>query len=68
MLNCMQSTSVRVSVETHELIKQLALNFNVTVGSAVDLAVRRLVQHEMGKELGGSLTPEESTWLNSDLS
>lgn len=63
----MQSTSVRVSVETHELIKQIAQNYEVTVGSAVDMAVRRLMQHEMGKKIAGSLTVEESTWLDSDL-
>lgn len=42
MLNCMQSTSVRIDGETHDELKRLADELGTTVGHTVSLAVRAL--------------------------
>ena len=66
MLFCMQSTSVRIDVETHERLKRLAAQLNTSVGQTVSLAVRALRQDLIGKELQEPLTDEEKTWLDAD--
>jgi len=67
MLDCMQSTSVRIDAATHEELKRLASELGATVGETVALAVRRLRQEQIGKELSASLTTEEAGWLDADL-
>ncbi len=67
MLSCMQSTSVRIDTATHEELKRLASELGTTVGDTVALAVRRLRQEQIGKELRASLTPQETRWLDADL-
>ena len=66
-MNCMQSTSVRVDVATHQEIKRLASDMGATVGETVALAVRRLRQERMGQELGARLRDDESAWLDAEL-
>lgn len=68
MLICMQSTSVRVSADTHRTLKALAEDMGLTVGDTVDLAVRRLFQNRMGQDLAMPLDDEETQWLEADLS
>jgi hypothetical protein len=63
----MQSTSVRIDAATHQELKRLASELGTTVGDAVALAVRRLRQEQIGKELRASLTPQESQWLDAEL-
>jgi len=67
MLDCMHSTSVRIDAATHEELKRLASDLGTTVGETVALAVRRLRQEQIGKELSASLTTEEAGWLDADL-
>jgi hypothetical protein len=67
MLICMQSTSVRIDVLTHEELKRLAAELNTTVGNTVSLAVRALRQDRMGNELNAPLRRDESAWLDADL-
>ncbi len=67
MLICMQSTSVRIDVSTHEELKRLAAELNTTVGNAVTLAVRALRQDRIGNELSASLRKDETAWLHADL-
>jgi len=67
MLNCMQSTSVRVDRETHEELKRLAKELGTTVGEAVSIAARRLRQQLIGKDLSTPLRPDEVHWLDADL-
>jgi antitoxin component of RelBE/YafQ-DinJ toxin-antitoxin module len=64
---CMQSTSVRVDVATHEEIKRLAADLGTTVGETVALAVRRLRQERMGVELAAPLRDDEVAWLDAEL-
>ncbi len=67
MLICMQSTSVRIDVTTHEELKRLAAELNTTVGNAVSLAVRALRQDLIGDELASPLREDETAWLDADL-
>ncbi len=67
MLICMQSTSVRIDVSTHEELKRLAAEFDTTVGNTVALAVRALRQDRIGHQLRAAVTSEESVWLDADL-
>jgi len=45
---CMQSTSVRIDVATHEELKRLASVLGTTVGETAALAVRRLRRSVLG--------------------
>jgi predicted transcriptional regulator len=63
----MQSTSVRVDVETHRKLKVLAASLGVSVGDTVALAVRRLRQDRIGADLAQGLSAEEVDWLDADL-
>lgn len=67
MLICMQSTSVRIDVTTHEELKRLAAELNTTVGNTVSLAVRALRQNHLGVELAAPLRDEEAAWLDAEL-
>lgn len=67
MLICMQSTSVRIDVATHEELKRLAAALDTTVGNTVSLAVRALRQHRAGTELAAPLREDETVWLDADL-
>ena len=67
MLNCMQSTSVRIDASTHEDLKRLAAELNTTVGNTVTLAVRALRQDRIGADLRAPLKDDEELWLDADL-
>jgi len=67
MLICMQSTSVRVDVHTHEEIKRLAAELDTTVGNTVTLAVRALRQDRIGADLSTPLRDDEAEWLDADV-
>ena len=67
MLIRMQSTSVRIDRTTHQELKRLAEEIGATVGETVALAVRRLRQDQIGKELSASLTPDEVEWLDAEV-
>ena len=63
----MQSTSVRVDVDTHNEIKKLAESLGTTVGDTVALAIHRLRQDRVGEQLKTPLTADETEWLDADL-
>jgi antitoxin component of RelBE/YafQ-DinJ toxin-antitoxin module len=67
MLSCMQSTSVRIDASTHEDLKRLAAELNMTVGNTVALAVRALRQERMGEDLREPLRQDEAAWLDAQL-
>lgn len=67
MLNCMQSTSVRIDSETHDELKRLADELGTTVGHTVSLAVRALRQDRVGEQLAQPLRDDETAWLDADL-
>jgi predicted transcriptional regulator len=65
--HCMRSTSVRIDAATHQQLKRLAAELNITVGHAVTLAVRALRQDVVGAELATPLRGDEVVWLDADL-
>lgn len=67
MLICMQSTSVRIDVSTHDELKRLASELHTTVGNTVTLAVRALRQDRVGSDLAAVLRDDETAWLDADL-
>lgn len=67
ILNRMQSTSIRVDKATHEEIKRLAAELGRPVGETVALAVRRMRQERIGRQLATDLTQAESAWLDAEL-
>lgn len=67
MLICMQSTSVRIDVTTHDELKRLAAELDTTVGGAVTLAVRALRQDRLGAQLATPLRDDEVDWLDAEL-
>lgn len=63
----MQSTSVRIDTKTHKELKRLSENLGTTVGETVAIAVTRLRQREIGKQLAADPTAEEIEWLDADF-
>lgn len=66
-MNCMQTTSVRIDSSTHLELKHLAAELGNTVGQTVAIAVRRLRQDHIGKQLNAALTDDETAWLDAEL-
>ena len=64
---CMQSTNVRIDIGTHEELKRLSSELGTSVGETVALAVRRLRQEQIGKELTAALTAPERQWLDAEI-
>jgi hypothetical protein len=66
-MTCMQTTSVRIDVTTHQELKRLANDTGLTVGETVALAVRGLRQERIGRELSAPITSDEAQWLDADF-
>ncbi len=66
-IQCMQSTSVRIDVATHEEIKRLSREMGSSAGETVALAIRHLRQERMGHELATPISDMESAWLDAEL-
>lgn len=64
---CMQTTSVRIDTTTHSELKRLAADLGSTVGQTVALAVRRLRQDVIGRQLKTELNSAENAWLDAEL-
>lgn len=64
---CMQTTSVRIGVSTHAELKRLAIELGTSVGETVAIAVRRLRQEQIGRQLAAPLMPAELDWLDAEL-
>jgi hypothetical protein len=67
MLDCMQTTSVRIDVDTHRELRRLSAELHLTVGETVRYAVRRLEQARIGAELRQGPREDETAWLDADL-
>jgi predicted transcriptional regulator len=63
----MQTTSVRIDVETHGDLKRLASELHLSLGETLRYAIRRLNQTRIGDELSAGLSVEETQWLHADL-
>jgi len=63
----MERKAIRVDVDTHNEIKRLAEVLGMTVRQTIALAVRRLHQDQVGRQLVQPLRTEEIDWLDADL-
>jgi hypothetical protein len=63
----MQTTSVRIGASTHAELKRLAAELGASVGETVAIAVRRLRQEQIGKQLSAPLRSSELDWLDAEL-
>ena len=63
----MQSTSVRIDIATHRELKRLAATLGTSVGDTVALAVRRLRQDQIAKDLRTDPNAADAAWLDADL-
>ena len=67
-LTHVESVSSDLSEQTHRALRDLAQEMGLTMGDAAAVAVRRLVQQQMGQDLAARLDAEEIEWLRADLS
>lgn len=67
-LTHVESVSSDLSEQTHRALRDLAQEMGMTMGDAAAVAVRRLVQQQMGQDLAVRLDAEEIEWLRADLS
>jgi hypothetical protein len=62
----MPSTNIRVDLSTHRAIENLAQDLRIRKAEVIRLAVRKLLQKQMGVALASPLTPHESSWLGAN--
>ena len=61
------TTTIRVSRETHGRTTRLARQRHESVDQTVDRALRALRQLSMGRELSSELDDKERAWLDAEL-
>jgi hypothetical protein len=61
------TTTVRIDRATHEELRRLAHERQITVSEAVARGARLLRQEQMGQHLAAPLDDAERAWLDADL-
>lgn len=61
-----ETTTIRVSRDTHARVTQMAAERHETVDETVSRALRALRQDAMARDLAAELTGEETAWLDAD--
>lgn len=61
-----ETTTIRVSRETHAKLTRLAAERHETLDETVARALRVLRQEAIGRDLAVPLTEDETTWLDAD--
>lgn len=61
------TTTVRIDRATHQELRRLAQERDITVSEAVARGVRLLRQERMGQHLTEPLTAHEGEWLDADF-
>lgn len=62
-----ETTTIRVSRQTHGRVTRLAQQRHETIDQTVNRAMRALRQLTMGRELNDALNDEEKAWLDAEL-
>lgn len=60
------TTTIRVSRETHARVTKLAAERHQTIDQTVAVALRLLRQDAMGRDMAVPLTDDETAWLDAD--
>lgn len=61
------TTTIRVSRQTHNRLSRLAQQRHESIDQTVDRALRALRQVSVGREVNTELTEEERAWLDAEL-
>lgn len=61
-----ETTTIRISRETHATVTRLATERHETIDQTVSRAIRALRQDSMAQDLATELTDDETTWLDAD--
>ena len=61
-----QTTTIRISRDTHARVTRLAAQRHETIDETVSRAIRALRQDGMGSDLARPLTDDETSWLDAD--
>ena len=61
-----ESTTIRISRETHARVTRLAAERHETIDETVRSALRALRQDAMARDLATELTSDETAWLDAD--
>lgn len=60
-----QTTTIRVSRDTHARVARLAAERHETMDETVSRAIRALRQDTMAQDLRAELTDDEAAWLDA---
>lgn len=63
----MPGIRIQIDGDTYEVLDRLADALGTSVGEVVAIAVRRLRQQLIGRQLHSPLTQDELAWLAADL-
>ena len=61
-----ETTTIRVSKETHARVSRLAAERHETIDETVSRAIRALRQDAMARDLTAELADDETAWLDAD--
>lgn len=61
-----ETTTIRISRETHARVTRLATERHETIDETVSRAIRALRQDGMARDLATELTADETAWLDAD--
>ncbi|MDO5678439.1 MAG: hypothetical protein Q4G35_13150 [Propionibacteriaceae bacterium] len=61
-----ETTTIRISRETHARVTRLAAERHETIDETVRNAIRALRQDAMARDLAAELTDAETAWLDAD--
>lgn len=61
-----ETTTIRVSRDTHARVTQLAAARHETIDETVSRAIRALRQDAMARDLAADLNDEETAWLDAE--
>lgn len=61
-----ETTTIRISRDTHARVTRLAAERHETIDETVSRAIRALRQDAMARDLAEALTDDETAWLDAD--
>lgn len=61
-----ETTTIRISRETHASVTRVAAERHETIDQTVSRAIRALRQDTMARDLATGLTDDETAWLDAE--
>lgn len=66
MVDVADTTTIRISRDTHVRVRRLAAERRESIDETVSRAIRALRQDTIAGDLGTELTDDETAWLDAD--